>query len=227
MIVAPVFVALTLAAYGIGLYAHAWVRHHLLLLPVVVGAVVVAAALGLGGVSYPTYAEAVRPLSWLTGTATVALAVPLYRHAKPLRALARPLAVALTAGCVTSVIATTVVARLFGIPWEVALSLAPKSATMPMAIAAAERSGAIASIAALAVVLTGVSGVLVVKPITRVLGTRDDVTYGFTTGLVAHAIGVSSVIRSRPEALAYAAVGMGINGLATALLLPVVAKWVR
>jgi putative effector of murein hydrolase len=211
--------AVTLGAYlvAIGLYRRS--GHHQLCLPVLTGTALVLVALALTGIDYPVYAEATRVLRWLTGPAIIALAVPLYSQAALLRRLAVPLLVALVVGCVVSVLGTLGLCALMGTPWPFALSLAPKAATMPMAMLAADRAGGSPAVAAMAVVASGVLGTLLSGPVFRWLGVEDERVRSFTLGLVAHAIGVARVLQTHPEHVAFAALAMGLNGVGTALVL--------
>ena len=196
--------------------------HHLLCLPVLTGTLLLLSALTLSGTPYPLYAESTRWLRWLTGPAIIALAVPLYRQAALLRRLVWPVLGALMAGCVASVVGTLALGWLMGAPHAFVLSLATKSATMPIAMQAAERAGGLPAIAALAVVATGVLGTLMSEPLFRVLQVHDPRVRSFALGLVSHAIGVARVIQIYPEHLAFAALAMGLNGVGTALLLAAV-----
>ncbi len=220
-----VWVLTTLAAYVASLCLYRFSGHHLLCLPVLTGTALVLAALALASTSYPVYAEATRVLRWMTGPAIIALAVPLYRQGVLLRRLARPLLWALLAGCLTSVLGTLGLAWLLGAPGSFALSLAPKSATMPMAMLAAERAGGVPAVAAMAVVATGVFGTLIAGPLLRRLRIDDESTHSFTLGLVAHAIGVARVLQTHPGSVAFAALAMGLNGVLTAMVLALLPRW--
>lgn len=216
---------LTLAAYAAALWLYRRSGHHLLCLPVLTGTALVVALLALSGTAYPVYADATRLLRWLSGPAVIALAVPLYRQAALLRRLALPLLAALLAGCAVAVGATLALAFVLGAPREVALSLAPKSATMPIAMAAAERAGGLPALAAMAVVATGVLGTLLCAPLLRRLRIEDERVTAFTLGLAAHAIGVARVLQTRPDTVAFAALAMSLNGVATALAVALLARW--
>lgn len=225
--------AFTLAAYLAALWLYRRSGHHLLCLPVLTGTGLVLAALALAGSGYPVYAEATRVLRWLTGPAVIALAVPLYRQAALLRRLAVPLLAALAVGCLVSVLGTVALCGLLGTPMSFALSLAPKAATMPMALLAAERAGGVPAVADMAVVATGVLGPMLAGPLLRWLrvgegqggGADGEVVRSFTLGLVAHAIGVARVLQTHPGSVAFAALAMGLNGVATALVLAVLSRW--
>ena len=216
---------ITLAAYLAALWLYRRSGHHLLCLPVLTGTGLVLAALALAGTGYPVYAEATRVLRWLSGPAVIALAVPLYRQAALLAALA--------AGCLVSVLGTVALCWLLDTPMSFALSLAPKAATMPMALLAAERAGGVPAVAPMAVVATSVLGPLLAGPLLRWLwvaegtegGADGEVVRSFTLGLVAHAIGVARVLQTHPGSVAFAALAMGLNGVATALVLAVLSRW--
>jgi putative effector of murein hydrolase len=74
---------------------------------------------------------------------------------------------------------------------------------------------------ALAAALVGFSGVLgaaVAEPLLR--GVKSDVARGFGLGLAAHGVGTARAFQLHPTAGAFAALGMGLNGLLTAFWLP-------
>ena len=218
-IVMPAAIALTVAAYVLALFAYrrsGWS----LLLPVLTGASLVAAVLLAGRISYDSYASGAWPLTWLAGPATVALAVPLQRHWGRLKGLWWPIIGALLVGSVTAVVSAIAIGWCLGGDLALLMSLAPKSATMPVAMPVAERLGGAASLSAVAVALTGISGAVLAAAVFRVLGIRDEGMQGFALGTAAHAIGVARAFRIGEAALAFAALGMGMNAIATGILVP-------
>lgn len=198
-----------------GLYRRS--GHHLAALPIITGTALVVLALALTELDYAVYVQATAGLRWLMGPAIIALAVPLYHQLTLLRRLARPLLIALVAGSLTSILGTWGLARLLGLTEPLALSLAPKSATMPIAILSAQQAGGLPALAALAVVVTGVSGTLLTRPLLRLMRADSAPARSFTYGLVAHAIGTARALQEHPPTAALAALAMGLNGLATAL----------
>jgi putative effector of murein hydrolase len=193
--------------------------------PVITGTALLVLALVLTQTSYPVYAEATRVLRWLAGPAIIALAVPLYRQAALLRRLAGPLLLALLAGCLVSVLGTLGVAWLLGTPVAIGLSLAPKAATMPMAMMASERAGGVPALTALSVMATGVLGTLLAGPVMRLTRIRSEAAQSFALGLVSHAIGLARALQANPGSAAFAALAMGLNGVLTALVLALLARW--
>jgi len=114
------------------------------------------------------------------------------------------------------------VAMMFGLPDELLLTLAPKSVTTPIAIGIAEKIGGITSMAAGFVLITGAMGCLMAPFVFRVLGIKDDAVKGFALGLAAHGFGTASAFEMSALAGAFAGLAMGITGLMTAFLVPVV-----
>lgn len=162
----------TIAIYAAALRAFRWRNAGPFLIPVATGAALIVLVIKLCGVAYPAYAEATGLLRSLIGPATVALAVPLFVQFQRLRPVWRELSVALLAACMVAILSSVTLARALGASSALVASVAPKSATMPIAMPVAERFGGQASIAALAVAITG-RGRRDCRPILRIIGVQD------------------------------------------------------
>ncbi len=127
---------------------------------------------------------------------------------------------ALLVGCVVALLSAMGIAWALGGSWETLISLAPKSATIPIALPMAERFGGLPSLAAVAVAVTGISGCMLAPLLLRIVRSQDPAVEGFAQGLTAHAIGTARSIQINPTAGAFAALAMGLNGVLTALLMP-------
>lgn len=214
------WLVLTMGVYLAALALYKRSGCHPLLIPVFTAVVVIVSLLLLTGTPYATYREGVQWLSLLVGPATVALAVPLYAQRQRIRALWLPITVALVVGCVVALVSAMGIAWALGGSWETVVSLAPKSATIPIALPMAERFGGLPSLAAVAVAVTGISGTMLAPWLGRLLRTQDPAVNGFALGLTAHAIGTARGLQVNPTAGACAALAMGLNGVLTALLMP-------
>lgn len=100
------------------------------------------------------------------------------------------------------------------------MSLAPKSVTMPIAMPVAEQIGGVASLAAVMVMLTGVIGTALGPLLLRWAGVDHPAARGLSYGINAHAIGTAHALQEGEECGAFAALGMSLLGIGTALLLP-------
>jgi predicted murein hydrolase (TIGR00659 family) len=210
----------TLAAFELGRWVQRRAGGHPLANPVLLAALLLIALLQVLHVSYAQYAASARFLSWLLGPATVALAVPLARELGRLSRMAWPVLVSITLGVLTSVASTVAIARLSGADTLLLRSLAPKSATTPIAMGVSAQVGGAPELTAALVVITGIIGAVLAPWLLDLLRSEEPAERGIATGTAAHGIGTASLYRSSPAAAAYSGLAMGLAGLITALLTP-------
>jgi predicted murein hydrolase (TIGR00659 family) len=214
------WLALTVATYVGAEALYRRLGRHPLVHPVLTSVIALAAILTASGTPYPRFFEGAQFVHFLLGPAIVALAVPLHRELRREQALAMPLTVALLAGSVTAVVTVFATARLAGASSETLLSLAPKSATAPVAMGITEKLGGLPSLTASLVVLTGVLGAVIGPGLLRHLRVSDPAATGFALGVASHGIGTARAFELGETAGAYSGLGMGLNALATSLLVP-------
>jgi putative effector of murein hydrolase len=70
------------------------------------------------------------------------------------------------------------------------------------------------------VVMTGIIGAVMAHGLLRLMRIDDEATFGFAVGVAAHGIGTARAFQISETAGAFAALAMGINGVVTAVLLP-------
>ncbi len=217
---------LTLVAYQAAYWIYQRAGFNPLLNPVLLAIAMLVTALYVTGTSYATYFDGAQFVHFLLGPATVALAVPLYLQFDRLKKLALPLAGALFAGSATAILAAVGIAWMLGAADATLLSVAPKSVTAPIAMGIAEKIGGIPSLTAVLVIMTGVSGAMMAKYVLDALRITDHGIRGFAVGVAAHGIGTARAFQVSEQAGAFAGLGMGLNGLMTALLMPLLlALW--
>ncbi len=209
----------TLAAYQGGLWVYRRSGGRPLLNPVLLAIVLLAALLMVTGSDYADYFAGAQFVHFLLGPATVALAVPLYRQFHRVRRAALPLGVA----TLTAALSAMGVAWLLGASRETLLSLAPKSVTTPVAMGIAEQIGGLPSLTAVLVILTGILGAAMGGLILRLVRVGDPRAQGL--GLAAHGIGTAQAFQMGEVAGTFSSLAMGLNALATALMLPLLLHW--
>jgi predicted murein hydrolase (TIGR00659 family) len=223
----PAFwLTMTLLAYMLATRFHAFCQHNAISHPLLICMALLIPLLLLTHTPYADYMNSVRGIHLLLAPATVALAVPLYANLAHVRSMLRPLLIALLIGGLTGIVSALLLGKLFGLPAHVLVSFSPKSVTTPIAMALAEKLGGDASIAAAAVVFTGILGAMTAEYLLRALRVRDEAVQGFAIGLAAHGIGTSRAFHISHKAGAFASLGMSLNGIFTSLCLPLVlAVW--
>jgi predicted murein hydrolase (TIGR00659 family) len=214
----------TLAAYVAGDALFKASGRRPLVNPVLIAVALLALVLWATQTPYQTYFEGAKFVHFMLGPATVALAVPLWANLGQVRKTAVPMAAALVAGSVTAMGSALALGWAFGLRGEVLLSLAPKSATAPVALGISEAIGGLPTLTAVLVILTGIIGAVFVTPLLNLLRIRDWRARGFATGVAAHGIGTARAFQVNETAGAFAGIGMGVNAVLTAILAPLIIR---
>lgn len=211
---------LTLLAYQVGLYVYRRARLNPLCNPVVIAVALLLVTLVGTGTSYDTYFQGAQFVHFLLGPATVALAVPLYRQFHAVRKSAVAILVSIISGSLTASLSAVAIAWALGASRDTLLSIAPKSATAPVAMGISEQLGGLPSLTAVLVILTGVLGAMLGTYTMNALGVRNWAARGFAMGTASHGLGTARALQVNETAGAFAGLAMGLNALATAVLLP-------
>ena len=215
----------TLVAYVVADAIAVACKRHPLANPVLIAVILVAGVLLATGTEYASYFAGAQFVHFLLGPATVALAVPLVRNLPHVRRTLVPMALALLIGSVTAIASAVLLAEAFGLGRAATLALAPKSSTAAIAMGIADKIGADPALTAVLVILTGITGAIVVTPLMNALRLKNYAARGFAAGLASHGIGTARAFQVSPIAGTFAGIALGLNGLLTALLVPVVIHW--
>lgn len=218
------WLTLTLLAYALADLAAEALGRPPLANTVLISVLLLGLMLWATGTPYATYFEGAQFVHFLLGPATVSLAVPLYRQRTRLRRAVLPVLAGVATGSVVAMVSALAIGRALGLDLATLASLAPKSTTAPVAIGIAEGLGGSPTLAAVLVILTGITGALIATPLLNALRLRDWRARGLAVGTAAHGIGTARAFQVHPTAGAFAGIGMGLNAILTALLAPVVLR---
>jgi predicted murein hydrolase (TIGR00659 family) len=214
------WLALTIAFYVFARRVQQAAKGNPLANSVLVAALPIMAILTIADVPVSQYQEGGIILLWVLGPATVALAVPLFINFAHVRAAWKPMAVALLAGSAVAVITSVALGHLLGASIETVRSLAPKTVTTPIAMGIAEEIGGIPELTAAFVIFTGIIGAVSASALFRLAGVKDQRARGFAMGVAAGGIGTARAFQESMIAGTFSGVGMTLNGIITAILLP-------
>lgn len=214
----------TLFAYWVGLTLYRRSNQHPLANPVLVAVVLLASFLKVTGWTYQQYFQGAQFVHFLLGTATVALAIPVYEGLQALRGRALKtlilLVSALLVGAGLSIASAIGTAHLLGAQQEIIMSMWAKSVTAPIAMGVSEQLGASPTLTALFAIVTGIIGATVGTWLYNSLGLKRWWVRGFVMGLAAHGIGTARAFGVHPEAGQFASLGMGLHGVLGAVIIP-------
>ena len=185
---------------------------------IVIGMFFIIGLLFVFGMPYESYMTQVNPLfNHLLGYVTVALAIPLaaMRYDDlPLKAIVGILVFA----SISAVALPMGLAYLLQMSDASIMAFATRAVTTPIAINIATLLHAPLSLVILIVILSGVIGAAFSPFILRHI--HDERASGLALGLAAHAIGTAQAWQRGSVAGRYAAFGMAVNAVFTAIWLP-------
>jgi predicted murein hydrolase (TIGR00659 family) len=211
----------TLMAYLAGDWIYQKSGRMPVLNPVLIAVSLITVGLTLADIDYWTYFEGAQFVHFLLGPATVSLAVPVAKLLKTMRGGFGSLLTALACGSVTAAGSAVLIADLMNASTQTVLSLAPKSVTTPIAMGISERIGGLPSLTAVCVIMTGVIGAMIGPYVLNAARITSWDARGFAMGMAAHGIGTARAIQINKDAGAFASLAVGLNGLATATLIPI------
>ena len=217
-------IALTLGVFAVAAIVSSWSKGHPFANPVLISVCSLILLLSITQTPYEQYFAGAQFIHLLLGPATVALAVPLFRHLHRVRTAALPVLVGIGAGSVSAVLSIVVITWALGGHDDLTTSLVTKSVTAPVSMAIAPQIGGIASLAAIFSVLTGMVGAAFGPALLSRLGIEDSLQRGLAMGTASHGQGTARILQESEEAGAFSALAMGLTALAMALLLPVLWK---
>jgi predicted murein hydrolase (TIGR00659 family) len=217
-------VMLTLASYWAGVAIQKKLRGNPLANPVLIAMMTISAVLLFTGMSYQEYFAGARIVHLLLGPATVALAIPLADSIRRLRSSLKGAIAAIAAGAFVSAATGLWMVQLLGGSASVADSMAPKAATTPIAMGIAQGVGGEPSLTATFAILAGILVSITVEHLLRWAQVKDWRAYGLAAGTAGSGIGTARAFQLNEQAGAFAGLALGLNGLATAILVPLLVR---
>jgi len=195
-----------------------------LLNPVAISVLLVSLILISFDIKYERYFEGAKFIHFLLGPVTVALAIPIYRKWHLIILNSKAIFISLIIGSVFAILVTYILSIQFEIQKELILSLLPRSVTAPIAMGISEIIGGIPSLTAIITIITGVIGASLGVFVFDLIKLKKMEARGFSLGLASHGIGTARAMSRDKNAGVFAAVGMGLSGLTTSILVPLFLK---
>jgi len=214
----------TVCVWELSVWLDARAGHKPVTNPTVLSIIILAAALLVTRTPYAAYFTGAQYVHFLLGPATVALAVPMYANLPAIKKHFLAIIVSLSAGSIVAASSTMLIARALGAPAQVVISLGPKSVTTPIAMGIAQNLGGQPPLTAVFVMITGMFGTIVCTAVLRLVRVKDWRAQGLAAGTAAHGLATSQMLRLNETAGAFGGLAIGLNGIVTSLVLPVLVR---
>jgi predicted murein hydrolase (TIGR00659 family) len=223
----PLFwLTLTIGSYLIADFIYRKSNLFPLLNPVAISVLLVSLILIVFNIQYERYFDGAKFIHFLLGPATVALAIPIYRKWDLIVSNSKAIFVSLILGSFFAIFITYVLSLHFELQEELIFSLLPRSVTAPIAMGISEIIGGIPSLTAIITLITGVIGASLGVFVFDIIKLKKMEARGFSLGLASHGIGTARAMSRDKNAGVFAAVGMGLSGLITSIIVPLFLKMI-
>jgi putative effector of murein hydrolase len=132
------------------------------------------------------------------------------------------IAASIVTGSLTATLSAVGIGYFLNISGDALIALASKSVTAPVAMGISEQLGGLPSLTAVLVILTGIVGAMIGPMILNLIGVENWAARGLAIGTASHGIGTARALQVNEVAGAFSGIAMGLNALATAILLPLI-----
>jgi putative effector of murein hydrolase len=221
----PLFgISLTLVAYQASQVLFQKSNQFPLLNPVLIAVTLIITTLKLGHISFDQYWQGAQIFSFFNGIVVVALAIPLYRYAKEIKQCYLEILIAVFFAALIASFTGIILAKVLNLDDIILRSVAARSVTTPLAILITEVVHGNSALITLFAILNGICSSIICFPLLKKLSIENEAVIGLTAGIAASAIGTAISFSKSYRMGSYAALGMILNGIFSAMTIPVLIK---
>lgn len=218
-------IVLSVAGYAAGLSLKKKFKTAILN-PLLVSVVLIIVFLLITKVSYESYNQSAKYLSYLLTPATVSLAIPLYRQLEALKKNPVTILLGLLSGVLASLASVFVLCMLLKLDSVMYLTLLPKSVTTAIGMDVAKELGGNPTIAAAVIIITGVFGNISASTILKIFKIKHPIAIGLAIGCSAHAVGTARAMELGEVEGAMSSLAIAVSGIMTVVIAPLFASLV-
>lgn len=189
--------------------------------PTLITTIVVIAVLKFLNIEWQSFEKASSYLTFWLQPVVVCLAIPLYVQWQKIKVQWLPILTSQMIGSVLGIITGVLLVRWLGGSQASMIAVAAKSVTMPIAIEVTEQLGGVVGIASATVLVAGVVGQMVGVYVLRTAKSHRPMATGLSLGTASHALGTARSMQLGSRYVAYATLGLILNGIITAFLAPI------
>lgn len=196
--------------------------HLSVLHPLLTSIFVIIVILELLDIEYASFQQGSHLIHFMLGPSVVALGYVLFEQMKYLKGNVVSILTSVFVGAIVGIISVIVIGKLMGADQSLIATLQPKSVTTPIAMGISEKNGGIPSLTAVIVVAVGIFGSIVGPAVMKVLGIESRIAKGLALGASSHGVGTAAAIQLGAVEGALSGLAIGLMGIMTAILVPVI-----
>lgn len=195
---------------------------HPILVPIFTSSLVIVIILFFTHIPYTYYMIGGQWIEQLLGPAVVALAIPLYNHRDLLKRHIMSIFTSVFVGALIGICSGVFISLLTQVEQDLILSLAPKSVTTPIAMEISEITGGTPALAAVYVMVAGISGAMFGPNLMKLCKIKDPISRGIGFGTASHGIGTARALEMGSIEGAVSSVSMTLSAIFTSILCPII-----
>lgn len=196
--------------------------HLSVLHPLLTSIFVIIVILEFLDIEYASFQQGSHLIHFMLGPSVVALGYVLFEQMKYLKGNVVSILTSVFVGAIVGIISVIVIGKLMGADQSLIATLQPKSVTTPIAMGISEKNGGIPSLTAVIVVAVGIFGSIVGPAVMKVLGIESRIAKGLALGASSHGVGTAAAIQLGAVEGALSGLAIGLMGIMTAILVPVI-----
>ena len=192
--------------------------------PMLLSIVIIIPAMIYFNVSFEQYMQGGQWLNNLLEPAVVALGFPLYQQLNMIKKQWKPISLLLLFSSTVAVVVSYFISLLLISDRGLAVSMALKLISTPIALELSTMFGGINALTALAIIIAGLVGAVGGVPWLNFIGVIDKSAQGLAVGSGSHVLGTATMSKECSYRGAYGALALIFCGLFTAIVSPLILK---
>lgn len=218
-------VMISLLTYGVGTILQRKFKIALFN-PLLISVALIIMFLIFSDISYESYNQGAKYLSYFLTPATVCLAIPLYNQLELLKKHSGAVMAGIISGTLTSLVSILAMALLFGLSHENYVTLLPKSITTAIGMAVSEELGGYVTLTVAIIVITGILGNMTGPFVCRIFRITHPIAKGIAIGTASHVIGTAKAMEMGETEGAMSSLSIAVAGLLTVVGASVFAQFI-
>lgn len=175
-------------------------------------------------IDFEVYNQGASLFTSLIGPATVALAIPLYKHQELLKNNLKTILLSVFTSSLAHAIIIITFAFILKLDLRMGASLLPKSVTTAIARDISSDYQAYVNITIATVIITGIFGATIAPTLNKIFKIQSKRAQGLALGSSAHAVGTSKAIELGETQAAMSTLALILSGILIVLMMPLAYK---
>ncbi|MCI6988837.1 MAG: LrgB family protein [Campylobacter sp.] len=194
--------------------------------PLLIAIILLIIFLKLFGISYESYNQSAKYISYFLTPATVCLAISLYEQIELLKHNFVAIMAGLLGGVISGLICVYILALIFGLDHATYATLLPKSVTTAIGIEISKNIGGVVTISVSIIIITGMVGAILADLVFRVFRIKSSIAKGIALGCASHVMGTAKAAKMGDVEGAMASLAIAVSGILCVIFASFFAKFI-